>query len=325
MKLEINYKRIAQWVLGVIITLFLILNIIVAIQAYSFTHFKEDTSPLDENKNMSNTDITYMILTGVTIPRPQTKAYPKLPYDSILISAGGDKSFDAWVIKTEFKKRGIMLLFHGYMDEKSLLLNYAYEFIDMGYDVLLIDFMGSGGSYGNQSTIGYKEAEAVKITVEYTKNNLKEDRIFLMGFSMGAAAILKAQHDYGLPVNGIIAEASYGKLFDTIRARAELIGLGKLSKFGTYLFTFWMSATNFIDAFDMNPDEYVKNITTPTLIACGGKDQYIPKKETQRIYDNLKSKHKKLKFYPECKHELYIHKYPNEWRETTESFLNSVK
>jgi len=274
---------------------------------------------------MSDFDILKTIITGVKIPRPETKRFPALPYDSIRIPAGTDKYLDAWVIRTPSRSKGLVLLFHGYMDEKSFLLDYAYEFIEMGYDALLVDFMGSAGSYGNQSTIGYIESENVRSTFIYSKINLKEEKVFMMGFSMGAAAILKAQHEYGLPTSGIIAEASYGKLFDTIKARAKIMGLGKLSDVGTYLFSFWMGVTNMINPFEMNPEEYASTILVPTLVACGGKDQYIPMEETHRIYDNLASTNKALKFYPECKHELYIHKYPREWRETVESFLNGIK
>lgn len=325
MELKQWHKRLIKWSLIAIIILFLVINLIVGIQAYKFTHFTNSASTEIKDSTVSKFDIVKAIFTGVDIPRPETKRFPILPYESIQIPAGTNKSLDAWIIRAKIKSKGMILLFHGYMDEKSFLLDYAYEFIDMGYDVLLTDFMGSGGSYGNQSTIGYIESENVRSTFIYAKMQLKEERVFMMGFSMGAAAILKAQHEYGLPTNGIIAEASYGKLFDTIKVRARMIGLGPFSNFTTYLFSFWMGVTNTINPFEMNPEEYAHTILVPTLIACGGKDQFIPMKETQRIFDNLSSTHKALKFYPECTHEPYNKKYPKEWKETVSSFLNSIK
>lgn len=320
-----TYIRLAKWGFGLIISLFFILNILVAVQAYSFTHFVNTEASPEDSKDMSTIGLSHLLLTGIELPRPESLTLPKIPYELINIPTGDNKNICGWLLKAQTPKKGIVLFFHGYMNDKTLLLDYAYEFTTMGYDALLIDFMGAGCSYGNQTTIGYKEAEDVKTTFDYAKTRMKEKRIFLMGFSMGAAAILKAQHDYGLPANGIIAEASYGKLFDTIKARAEIMGLGKASKAGTYLFSFWMSVTNFIDVFDMEPDCYVKHITIPTLIACGGKDQYIPREETLRIYENLSSKHKKLIFYPESKHELYIYKYPTEWRNNIQLFLDNIK
>src|SRR5437773_2704643 len=66
-----------------------------------------------------------------------------------------------WSIKTDSAK-GTVILFHGYGGQKSSLLGKSNEFIEQGYNTLLVDFMGSGGSEGNQTTMGYKEAEEVK-------------------------------------------------------------------------------------------------------------------------------------------------------------------
>ncbi len=47
------------------------------------------------------------------------------------------------------------------------MLDKAEEFEKMNYKVLLVDFMGSGGSEGNQTTVGFKEADEVKTVFEY--------------------------------------------------------------------------------------------------------------------------------------------------------------
>lgn len=304
---------------------FIIINILMAIYAYSFTHVVENSKPISKELNYSLWDKIKMVFTGVTLPRPQSETIPARTYNTIKIPADQNRYLEAWTIKTDSVSKGMVILYHGYMDEKSKLLRYAYPILDMGYDVMLIDFRGSGNSYGNQTTIGYFEAENVKQSVDYAMNTLKEDRIFLLGFSMGAAAIIKAQHDYKMPaVKGLIAEAAYGTLSGTIEARAHLMGLGILSKPGGYIFTFWLGTVNLFDAFRVNPEEYAITINKPIMIACGAKDQYIPKSETRRIYDNLASKNKTLVFYPDCTHELYIEKYPHEWRKNISSFLNNI-
>lgn len=315
-------KRFLKKTLLCIIGVFIVINILTAIYAHSFTHVTDSSQPISKELDYSLWDKVKMVFTGVDLPRPQSNITPYREYNTIKIPAGQDKHLEAWTIKTDSVSKGMVILYHGYMDEKSKLLRYSYPILDMGYDVMLIDFRGSGNSYGNQITIGYFEAENVKQSVDYTINTLKEDRIFLLGFSMGAAAIIKAQHDYNLPVKGLIAEATYGSMFDTIEARARLMGLGVLSKPETYLFTFWVGAINRFNAFKMNPQDYVNNITVPIMIACGGKDQYIPTSETQGIFDNLIiNKNKTLIFYPDCIHELYIDKYPDEWRKNISLFF----
>ena len=312
-------KRIIYFGLAVLI----FINIIAAIQAYSYSHFRENVKPITKEDDLSAWDITRMLFTGVEIARPTSNRIPGRDYKIISIPADDNKILDAWLLKTDSISNGIVILFHGYMAERSSMLEYGYNILDMGYDIMLVDFMGAGNSYGNQSTIGALEAENVKAAVSYTINTLNEKKIYLMGFSMGAAAIIKSQSEYNLPVRAIIAEASYGKMLDTIDIRAKMFGLGILSKPASYNFLFWLGCINGFNAYKMNPEDYVKNIHIPLLIACGGKDQYIPQSETKRIYDNAASKQKFLKLYPDCAHELYLEKYPDQWRQNISSFLDS--
>ena len=77
------------------------------------------------------------------------------------------------------------------------MLDKSEIFLELGYNTFLVDFMGSGGSEGNQTTIGFLEAEQVETSFNYLKNK-GEKNILLFGTSMGAVAIMKAIHDFDL-------------------------------------------------------------------------------------------------------------------------------
>ena len=47
------------------------------------------------------------------------------------------------------------------------MLDKTEEFLKMGYSTLLVDFMGAGGSEGNQTSIGFHEAEEVKTVFDH--------------------------------------------------------------------------------------------------------------------------------------------------------------
>lgn len=64
------------------------------------------------------------------------------------------------------------------------MLDKAEIFNQLGYSAFLVDFMGSGGSEGNQTTIGFLEAEQVKVSFNYIKQS-GEHNIFIYGTSMG--------------------------------------------------------------------------------------------------------------------------------------------
>jgi hypothetical protein len=89
------------------------------------------------------------------------------------------------------------------------MLDKSDIFLSEGYNSFLVDFMGSGGSEGNQKSIGFLEAEHVKSCFDYLTNN-GEHNIYLFGTSMVAAATMKAIHDYDIKPKGIIIECPFG-------------------------------------------------------------------------------------------------------------------
>ena len=69
------------------------------------------------------------------------------------------------------------------------MLTQSEAFTNLGFNTLVIDFMGSGGSEGKQTTIGFYEAEQVKNALNYIRKQ-GEKNIILYGTSMGSAAIM---------------------------------------------------------------------------------------------------------------------------------------
>lgn len=151
-----------------------------------------------------------------------------------------NKEIECWSIKTSNSK-GTIILFHGYGSEKSSLLNKSDEFLKLGYNTLLVDFMGSGGSEGNQTTIGFKEAEEVKTAFEYVEKQ-GEKSIYLFGNSLGAVAIMKAMSDFNLDAKGIILECPFGSMYKTTCARFSNMNVPSFPMAG--LLVFWGGIQN---------------------------------------------------------------------------------
>lgn len=312
-------KKSLRSLLYLAIALFILLNVFAAIQAYSMTHFIVNSDTEKANVEFTAGNAIKAIIFGIDLPRPMTKTTPDRPFETVSIAANDKNSLEAWVIRTDSASKGISILFHGYGAEKSSMLNQAYILLDMGYDVLLPDFMGSGNSYGNQTSLGYLEALNVKQTYEYVVTKLNQKHVILVGFSMGAAAIIKAQHDYNLPVDNIIIEAPYGRMLDAVSIRMGTIPV--ISKLTSVLMTFWGGTLGGFDAFEMNPEEYVKKIKTPILMMYGGQDPRIPQEESIRIFTNIGSQNKTLQIFPEAIHEDYTIKYKEEWISMVDDFL----
>ncbi len=293
---------------------FVILNIVVYQHAYKFTHFdKEAIQRTRDPKELSAIEKAEILFIGIENPRPNHKRIPDTKFKRISISS--TVSLECWLIDREDSK-GIVVMFHGYAGEKSSLLDRVDEFFQLGYKILLVDFMGSGGSEGKSTTIGYKEAEQVKDCFNYLVNE-GEGNIILFGTSMGAAAILKAMDDYSLNTSAIILECPFGSLYETVKARFRLMNVPTFPMAG--LLCFWGGVQNGYWAFSHNPIEYAKGVSCPTLLLFGALDNRVSLQETEMIFDNLNGE-KILKIYPSKGHDVFAGNEMN-WAEDVSNFL----
>ena len=199
------------------------MNFVTYLHAYRFTHFSSP-SEIRTSDSLTTLQKLQTLFTGVKNPRPENKILPSLPFQSIKIKS--NKLLGCWLIKADLSQ-GTVLLFHGYGGEKSSMLDKAKEFLNIHYSVLLVDFMGAGGSEGNQTTLGFKEAEEVKDCFDFIKTQ-GEKNIHLFGTSMGAVAIMKAINDYKIQPSSIIIECPFGTMYKTVCAR---FGLMKVPSF----------------------------------------------------------------------------------------------
>ena len=309
-------RRFISRLFFIIIILIILINLLVILQVHSISHLVRGAEPIEQTIPVK---IKSAFL-GLTVPRPETTIAPSCPYSIEKIY--DNKGFlDGWLIPVQdsVKAKGIVVLFHGYLQEKSAMLEKAYVLRDMGYDTMLMSFMGCGLSYGNQTTIGGRESDNVKAVYDYLIREYEYDSVYLLGFSMGAVAITKAMHDYNLNVSGVILEAAYGRMFDAVNVRIRRIGLPETPL--NYVATFWLGAINGFNAFKCNPQDYAVSISAPALVLCGGKDINVTEEETQRIFEGIKTDKKIIKIFPKAGHESYLDSYKQEWIDVMAQFL----
>lgn len=304
------------WTLAAI---FVLMNLIAIFHSYKFTHF---ANPKKE-KTKSPTQLTTgrkikTLIFGVSNPRPENTSVPTAEYETVKLKS--NKEIECWHISSD-DSGGTVILFHGFGADKSSMLDKAEIFLKLGYDTLLVDFMGSGGSEGNQTTIGFLEAEQVKTCFDYLIEN-GEENIYLFGTSMGAVAIMKSISDNGISPKGIIIECPFGSMYKTVSARFKTMNAPTFPM--AELLVFWGGIQNGFWAFGHNPTEYAKHINCPTLLLYGAQDEKVNRQEIDEIYTNLNGQ-KSLKIYQNAAHENYLRKYKSEWTKDVQQFLTAIK
>ncbi len=308
-------KNFIKRIIWTVVLVFALMNVIAFFQAYKFTHFAINNIPKTRNpEKLTTIDKVKTLLFGINNPRPVNTRLPNEPFDIVTLQS--NKKIECWRIKTNNVK-GTVILFHGYGGQKSSLIAESDEFMKQGYNTLLVDFMGSGGSEGNQTTIGFKEAEEVKTAFDYVSEN-GEKNIYLFGISLGAAAILKAINDYQIKPAGIIIECPFGSMYQTTCARFHILKIPTFPMAG--LLVFWGGIENGFWAFGYNPTEYAKSVKCPTLLLYGEQDNKVSRQEIDAIYRNLNCR-KVLKTYPLAGHADYFINYRKQWVGDVQQFM----
>lgn len=297
---------------------FLVLNIMAIFHAHHFTHFlsgKELTETLNENS--SSAKKIKSILLGVPVRKPINDSVDLDFVDVDTITK--ELNLEIWRLDMEPSK-GVVALFHGYKASKSSLWKEAQAFYRMGFTVVLVDFRSAGNSDGNQCTLGYFEANDVEATYQYCLKEYPDQKIFLYGSSMGAAAVMRAVAKLAINPSGILIQSPFYTMLNAVKTRFQLMGIPSFPS--AHLITFWGGWINDFDAFSHNPIDYAPHINCPTLLIHGMLDTRVSYESAKSIYKALPQK-KEFGIFSKSGHESILNKEEPNWIYLVTNFMET--
>jgi len=264
-----------------------------------------------------------VVAQGVKISRPTNSNTPTdfgLAFETVHFTGAHGLKIEAWRIR-QAESKGTVILFHGYAGSKDSLLAAAKEFDAFGYETLLVDFFGSGGSEGNETSVGFYEADDVAGACSFVQVETPGRRVILYGVSMGAAAVLRAVHAHGIAPSGLILECPFDRLITTVQNRFTAMGLPAFP--AAQLLLFWGGVQQGFDAFQFNPADYARDVRCPVLFMHGGKDARVHLAEAENIFRNFRGP-TVFKKFPSASHQSYLSSNASEWRSSVNHFLNGI-
>jgi len=264
-----------------------------------------------------------VLLSGVSIPRPAGHRRPaELAPDCQVLSVPGPSGIKlaSWYCDRG-KGTPVVILFHGYSAEKTSLMGEARAFLDLGASVMLVDFRGSGGSSESYTNVGVREAEDVAAALHYARRRLSHREVFLFGRSMGAAAILRAVHVHAIQPDGVILEAVFDTMLNTVRHRFRALQVPSFPS--AELLVFWGGRQWGFDGFEHNPSDYAASVHCPTLLMHGARDPRVRLTEARRVFEAIPGR-KEFVTFERSGHESYLSNHANRWRNAVERFIEST-
>ena len=315
-----------------VVALFLTLNLLAFVHAWSMTHFVSGGARTPSPQHMSSVQKLGAVLTGVRLPKPLNTMTPgtfHLPYTTHRYRGADGTEYEAWHVpaggapwrRLPFQRaRGVVVLFHGYAGCKASLLAEADVARRAGYDVFLVDFRGSGGSSGSVTTIGYREADDVAEAVNYARKTFNPRETVLYGRSMGAAAVLRAVSLGKVKPDALVVESPFDRMLTTVSHRFDLFGVPKFPL--ARLIVFWGGVQQGYWAFGHNPLDSARSVSCPALVIRAGNDPFIRPGEAESVFNNMNGP-KQLVVFDKAMHEPCINVDRKHWAGRVTDFLLS--
>lgn len=297
-------RRVWQFLLVVFFTL----NVLSYAGAYVLTHF---SSPGH---------------LGLGLLRPTSSKLPidiGLEYVTQRIPINQSEWLETWLISARpYTSKGTVLLFPGNASSKAKqLLAPAQVFHRLGYDTLLVDFRGVGGSSGNTTTLGAREAQDVALSINYAQRSQLKRPFILYGVSLGSAAILRAVAQEKIAPDAIILELPFARLLSAVKSRLRAM---RIPTFPTAeLLVFWGSIQHHFNGFAHNPVTYARQVNCPTLLMQGRLDKWTTVAEINQIFENLRGS-KQLVIFPKTGHNLLVTVDRPYWERSVNQFLEEI-
>ncbi len=313
-----------RWILWVLLVQFILFNISAALYAYKFTHVYNVSSPGNSGSSGNLITKTWRLFSGPRQFRSAITSFPTFTYQTVKLSIGNTNFIDTWYARTDSNAKGTVILFHGIMGNKGMMIAEAGEFLLHGYHVMLVDFRAHGNSGGNTTTIGIRESKEVKAAYDHVAGE-GEKNIFLYGVSMGAVVVSKAISDFDLKPAGVFLDMPFASMQSHLRARLRSMGFEKfIEKPFAFFVNFWMGVERGIATFKYRTSNYVTAIHCPVLMQWGALDNIALRNETDEVYQAIASTKKKLVIYEHAGHESLLQNDPAKWRTEVEQFLRDI-
>ena len=184
------------------------------------------------------------------------------------------------------------IIMHGYASTYCSMLPQAIHFMEKGYNLLLPEQRGHGGSEGDYFGFGFHEHYDLQAYINMVCDRDPEAQILLLGVSMGAATVMMAAGEY-LPdnVKCVIEDCGYTSGWDqnvhVLKSQYHLPAFPTLH-FGDLL----MRLKHHYSYKEAAPIKYVAQATVPMLFIHGDQDNFVPFSMLQPLYEACTSPEK---------------------------------
>jgi dipeptidyl aminopeptidase/acylaminoacyl peptidase len=229
---------------------------------------------------------------------------------------GSDKiKISAWWIEARRQRapKRAFILVHGANSNKKALVRYAPFFVSKGISTLIIDLRGHGETVGGCNTFGDKERYDIMGAVDFLKEKgyTPDDRIGLLGLSMGGAASFLAAMDLNREAVGtvdvLVFDSGIADVPSSIEFNAKKVVGDAVTVLlpGAVVAARLRCGANYRDG---NPIAHVDDIDIPVLFVTHDMDEIVPYDDQVELCERYKGPKEELTFAGLGHHRGHVEK-----------------
>lgn len=191
------------------------------------------------------------------------------PFEEVFLTMNDGAVINAIHFKTDAPK-GVILYFHGNAGDLSRWGLIAESFVELQYDVFIMDYRTYGKSTGKLSEKAlYEDAQSC---YEYLLKHYDESEITIFGRSLGTgiATHVASQNN----PKQLILETPYYSMIDVAQHKFPFLPIKHLLKYKFLTF------------------EYIQNVKCPITIFHGTEDSVVPFESGKKLFDLIEEKNK---------------------------------
>lgn len=197
---------------------------------------------------------------------PPAEVYIK-SYDGLSLWANEYKNenSDNWLIAV-----------HGYQSNHASVEDYAYEYYEKGFNVIIPDLRAHGNSEGEYIGMGLNDSLDIIEWIDYIININPDAKVVLHGQSMGAATVMMVAGHENLPDNvvAVVEDCGYTNAYQMMIEQLDY--RFNLPSFPIMNFAKFMGKIRAgYNLNDANPLKALENATVPILFIHGDQDTFV--------------------------------------------------
>jgi hypothetical protein len=200
-------------------------------------------------------------------------------FDEIFLDTTDGARLNALHFYTDNPK-GLILYFHGNAGDLSRWGEIVLPFVDLGYEVLVMDYRNYGKSTGELSEDAlYQDAQ---LFYAYAMEKYPEEQLLIYGRSLGTG--IASQLSSKNQPQKLILETPFYSLLDVAQERFPFLPVSYLLRYR------------------IPSHEFLKKVDCPIRIFHGTTDNVVPYASGEKLYDSISNGNKKMYTIPNGNH-----------------------